>query len=474
MTPDTLDVPKHVAELRAAQPDWEALGVRGRVRWVRRYADWLLDNADRITEILASEGGKPLVEAKIEFAVPVDIIKYYARNAEKYLRPNHPAPPNLLNRAKRVTVTHRPYPVVAVITPWNFPLGLSLMDSIPALLAGAAVVVKPAPATPGAVRAAVEGWAEIGAPPVFSVIAEGDDAGRALVEEADYIQFTGSTEVGRKIAQRCGERLIPYGLELGGKDPAIVLADADLDHAARGIAWGALANAGQMCTSVERVYVLDTVHDEFLAKLTAHVRGLRRDSDVGPLVTEDQFALVSGQLDDARAAGARVMVGGGTDPERRWIEPTVLAEVDSTMACVCAETFGPLIPVIRVSSEDEAVAAANATDYGLSASIWTSDRRHGAHLAARLEAGAVNINDAHANIFYFTAPMDGWKNSGMGGRLGGAAGILKYTRPQTVTKPRVSVSYQRHLLWYPYTRKRTELVGRLLRALAATGRRRLG
>jgi betaine-aldehyde dehydrogenase len=254
MSANTTDVSKRVSELRVAQSEWEDIGAALRVRWVRQYANWLLDNADRLTESLVRECGKPLVEAKVEVTFPIDIIKYYCRQAEKCLRTTHLMPPNLLNSAKRVEVVHRPYPVVAVITPWNFPLGLSLLDAIPALLAGAAVAVKPSPQTPRTVQTAGEGWLEIGAPAVFTVITESDDAGRALVDEADYVQFTGSTATGRKIAQRCAERLIPCGLELGGKDPAIVLDDADVELAAHGIAWGALVNAGQMCTSVERVY----------------------------------------------------------------------------------------------------------------------------------------------------------------------------------------------------------------------------
>ncbi|MEU7766554.1 aldehyde dehydrogenase family protein [Nocardia sp. NPDC049190] len=472
MSSELIDVSKRVSELRVVQSDWESLGVTGRVRWVRRYANWLLDNADLLTELLVAECGKPLVEAKVEVTVPIDIIKYYCRQAEKSLRTRHPAPPNLLNAVKRVDVVHRPYPVVAVITPWNFPLGLSLLDAIPALLAGAAVVVKPAPATPHTVVAAVEGWAEIGAPAVFTVIAGDDDAGRALVDEADYVQFTGSTATGRKIAQRCAERLIPCGLELGGKDPAIVLADADVELAAHGIAWGALINAGQMCTSVERVYVVDPIYDSFVETLAGHVRSLRRDLDVSSLVTAEQFEVVSRHLADATASGARVLAGGGTEPAERWVEPTVLVDVDHTMTCLREETFGPLIPVVRVGDESEAVRLANATTYGLSASVWSRDIRHAERVAAQLDVGAVNINDVHANLFFFAAPMAGWKESGLGSRLGGADGIVKYCRPQTVTKPRAPLPLQRLLLWYPYTDFRTNLLGRTLRALAATGRRR--
>lgn len=471
--PDRPDrVSELVANMRAAQPSWEHAGVETRVRWLRRYAEWLLDNQERIVGALAADTGKPLVEARIEFTVPVDMIKYSARHAKRWLRPEHPAPPNLLNALKRATVTHRPYPLVAVITPWNFPLGLSLCDAIPALLAGAAVIVKPASATPHSVIAAIEGWAAIGAPPVFTVLHGPGATGAALVDAADYVQFTGSTEVGTEIARRCAERLIPCGLELGGKDPAIVLSDADLDLAARGIAWGALANAGQMCTSVERVYVEAAVYPEFVKKLTAQVDSLERGVDVAPLVTTEQFDVVSAQLKDAVASGAQITAGGGTDRSARWVQPTVLTGVDHTMTCVQEETFGPIIPVMPVADEDQAVTLANSSRFGLSASVWTRDKRRGHRIAARLDAGAVNINDSHANVFFFAAPMDGWKESGLGGRFGGATALLKYCRPQTITAARVAIPYQRYLLWFSYTRVSTALLGRIMRALAATGRRR--
>ncbi|NKX86835.1 aldehyde dehydrogenase family protein [Nocardia coubleae] len=465
-------MPNHVEQLRAAQREWEQSGVAARIHWLRRYAEWLLDNQDTIVAQLASEVGKPLIEAQIEFMVPIELINYLTGTTVRCLDAERVTPANLLGALKTATVTHRPYPVVAVITPWNFPLGLSLCDAIPALLAGAAVVVKPAPATPGSVITAVSGWGDIGAPPVFSVLAGDDTIGRALVDEVDYVQFTGSSRTGRAIAQRCGQRLIPCGLELGGKDPALVLADADLDHAARGIAWGALANAGQMCTSIERVFVEKPVFEQFVAKLAAHVDSLQEGRDLSALVTADQFDIVVEHLDQAVAAGASVVSGGGHDRSRRWVQPTVLIDVDPSMACMREETFGPLIPVLAVADEDEAVRLANDSDYGLSASVWSSDRARAERIAARLEAGAVNINDSHANVFLLSAPMHGWKQSGLAGRFGGRDAVLKYCRPQAVTAARIPLSYQRHLLWFPYSTAATAVLGRTLRVLAARGTRR--
>ncbi|WP_181063320.1 aldehyde dehydrogenase family protein [Nocardia nova] len=468
-----VDVPGLIGGLRAAQPAWEASGVAQRVRWLRRYADWLLDNEDRIVGLLAAEVGKPLVEARIEFTAPIELIKYLTGEAKRMVRTERPRSANTLGSLKSVTVAHRPYPVVGVITPWNFPLGLALCDAIPALLAGAAVVVKPAPATPDCVLTALEGWSEIGAPPVLSALFGGTEVGRALVEQVDYVQFTGSTATGRTIAAQCGDRLIPCALELGGKDPAVVLSDADVDFTARGIAWGALANAGQMCTSIERVFVEVSVFDEFVGKLAAHVSSLRKGRDIGSLATSEQVDVVIRHLDDAIAAGATVVCGGRYSRAARWVEPTVLIDVDPSMACLREETFGPLIPVMAVAGEDEAVRLANDSDFGLSASVWSRDRVRAQRVAARLEAGAVNINDSHANVFLLSAPMHGWKQSGLGGRFGGAQAVLKYCRPHAVTTARVPLPYQRHLLWFPYTDLGAAVVGRMMRALAATGIRRL-
>ncbi|MGV9408399.1 aldehyde dehydrogenase family protein [Nocardia sp. NPDC003693] len=468
----TVTVPWIVQDLRRRQPAWEQSGVAERAKWLRRYADWLLDNQEHLVRLLCAEVGKPLVEGRIEFTVVIDLIKHLTRHAENILSTEQRTPPNLLNAFKTVSVTHRPYPVIAVITPWNFPLGLSLCDAIPALLAGAAVTIKPAPATPCAVAAAVAGWNEIGAPAVFTAITGDNAAGAELVELVDFVQFTGSTATGKAIAARCAERLIPCGLELGGKDPALVLSDADLDWAARGIAWGALTNAGQMCTSIERVYVDADVHDAFVARLVEHVNTLRRDIDVAALVTTAQFDIVNAHLEQAIEAGARVVSGGGTDPATRWVEPTVLVDVSQDMACVREETFGPLIPIIKVRDTAHAVTLANDSVYGLSATVWSRNHARAREVAAQLHAGAVNINDAHANVFFLSAPMDGWKQSGIGGRFGTREAVLRYCRAQTVTESRFPLRYQQHLLWFPYQGPATEILGRTMRALAATGTRR--
>ncbi|MEU8899265.1 aldehyde dehydrogenase family protein [Nocardia sp. NPDC048505] len=468
-----------VESLRAAQPAWAELGPAGRAKWLLRWQDWLIDNAGRLTEVVRSETGKPRATAEIEAPAAVDLMKYWARNAERFLADDHPKPHNLLGKTKRLTTCYRPYPVVGVITPWNFPLLNPFFDALPALMAGAAVLVKPSEITPLSAVEIGRGWAEIGAPAVFSVVTGGGDTGRAVVDTADYIQFTGSTATGRKIAAACGERLVPCSLELGGKDPALVLADADLERAANGIAYGAMFNAGQVCISVERVYVEEPVYDEFVTKLTERVAALRQGddaqpytADIGAMATAAQRDIVQRHVEEALAAGARATVGGKPTGTGTFFEPTVLVDVDHTMSCLTEETFGPTIPVVRVADEDEAVRLANDSAYGLSATVWTGDKQRGERVARRLEAGAVNVNDAFANLFSFALPMGGWKDSGIGTRWGGAAGIRKYCRQQAITVPRLPTQ-QAEVTWFPASKLKSRAVIALLQGMAARGRRRI-
>ena len=381
---------------------------------------------------------------------------------------------------KRMITVYRPYPLVGVITPWNFPFVMPATDLIPALAAGAAVLLKPSEVTPLSAAELVRGWAEIGAPPVLAISTGRGDTGAAVVANVDCVHFTGSTATGRKIAVACAERLIPCSLELGGKDPAVVLADADLERAANGIAWGGMFNSGQVCVSVERVYVEEPVYDEFVAKLTDKVSRLNQGHDdrgyrfdVGAMATQTQRDLVARHVDEAVASGAQVTTGGKPTGVGTFFQPTVLTGVDHSMTIMSQETFGPTLPVVKVADEEEAIRLANDSNYGLSATVWTGDTARGERVARRLEAGAVNINDAMSNIFSFTLPMAGWKNSGVGSRNGGADGLLKYCRPQAITASRIPLQ-DRELLWYPYSRRRFRLALGLMRAGAAHGLRRIG
>ncbi|MEV6095569.1 aldehyde dehydrogenase family protein [Nocardia sp. NPDC051981] len=468
-----------VAALRAQQPAWEALGPDGRKEWLLKLQDWLVDNTDRLADVLQSETGKARVDSLIDPAFSVDLTGYYARRAAKFLADEHPSPHSPLARVKQLTTVFRPYQVVGVITPWNFPLAMPVIDVIPALAAGAAVILKPSEVTPLSAVELARGWREIGAPPVFEVVTGAGETGAAVVGNADYIQFTGSTATGRKIAVACTERMIPYSLELGGKDPAIVLADADLDRAAHGIAFGGLFNAGQVCISVERVYVEAPVYDEFLAKLTAAVKevrqgvdGRRPRYDMGALANENQAQIVQRHVEEALEAGARVTTGGKRTGVGTLFEPTVLADVDHTMTCMTEETFGPTLPVMKVADEAEAIRLANDSIYGLSASVWSGDKDRAERVARQLNAGAVNINDVFANMFSFALPMGGWGLSGTGARWGGANGVRKYCRQQAITKP-ILPTQTKEPLWFPYSPAKLTIAMGAMRAAGTRGLRRI-
>lgn len=467
-----------VRELRTHQPGWEALGPRGRAAWLRKLRDWLLDNESELIDQVQAETSKPRAEALLEVMLVCDAINYYAGRAHKFLADEHPRPHGLLTAAKKLTKVYRPYPVVGVITPWNFPLMVPGMDAVPALLAGAAVVIKPSEVTPLSGLALARGWQEIGAPRVLTCVTGAGATGAAVVDTVDMVQFTGSTRTGRAIAARAAERLIPCSVELGGKDPAIVLADADLTRAANGIAWGGLVNSGQACISVERVYVEAPVYDQFIALLTERVSAVRQglddgssSADMGALATDQQVEIVRSHVEGAVAAGATAATGGKVTGSGAFFEPTILLDVDHSMACMREETFGPTIPVMKVADEEEAIRLANDSEYGLSATVWTTDRRRAKAIARRLEAGSVNINDAYTNLFCLPLPHGGWKNSGLGSRLGGAQGLRKYCRQQAITTPRIPTT-KAELTWYPYSARRGRNVAKVLRLLTARGVRR--
>lgn len=479
-----VDGPEAVAakarELRLFQPEWEAMGARGRKPWLLKFQDWILDNADHITDVLQSETGKARAEATIEAPLSADLLKYWAGNAEAFLADRHPKPHSPLGKTKRLTTVHHPYPVVGMIIPWNFPFLNAGLDGIPALAAGASLLLKPSEVTPLSAVEFARGWTEIGAPPVLALVNGYADTGAAVIANSDCVHFTGSTATGRKVAVACAERLIPYSLELGGKDPAVVLADADLERAANGIVWGGMFNSGQVCVSVERVYVEAPVYDDFVAKLTEKVGRLRQGHDdagcrfdVGAMATAAQRDIVARHVEDAVAGGARVTTGGRPTGVGTFFQPTVLADVDHSMACITEETFGPTLPVVKVADEEEAIRLANDSRYGLSATVWTGDNARGERVARRIEAGAVNVNDALANGFSFALPMPGWKNSGIGSRSGGPDGLLKYCRPQAITVPRVPIQ-ARELLWFPYSKRKARIAAGVIRAAAARGVRRAG
>ncbi len=468
-------------QLRAAQPAWEALGPRERSAHLLRWLDWLLDNERRLLTLVQRETGKSWADASLEMSVAVDVINYFTSNAEVFLQDRNVKPAGPANAVRRLRVQARPYQLVGLITPWNGPLAGPMMDVVGALVAGAAVVSKPSEVTPLTWREVVRGWREeIGAPPVLAAVTGDGATGQAVVDAVDMVMFTGSVRTGRAIAVRCAQRLIPCSLELGGKDAMIVLADADLERAAKAAVWGGMTNSGQACISVERVYVESPVYDRFVELVTDQVAALRQGTDtpgsyttdIGAMVTGAQLDIVADHVADAVANGARVLTGGQR-AEGNCFQPTVLVDVDHSMRCMREETFGPTLPIMRVADEDEAIALANDSEYGLSSSLWTSDRARADRLSRRIEAGSVSVNNALVATFQLPIPMGGWKSSGMGARFGGAHGVLKYCRQQSVVEEKFSLKSEP--LWYPVVPAKSRFMSRAVRFLGAHDwRRKLG
>lgn len=474
------DVAVAAARVRSAQPAWEAIGPAGRARVLARWGDWVADHREEIEAFLVAETGKAPSEAAVEVPGVLNVLQYFGRRGERFLRARRIRPDTLLSAVKRASITYKPYPVVGVISPWNYPVFLSFVDAIPALVAGCAVIIKPAEATPLAVERIFAGWQETGAPDVLGVVHGSGDTGGELIDVVDYVQFTGSVRTGQAVMSRAARRTIPVALELGGKDPMLVLDDADVKRAANAAVWGAMFNAGQTCVSVERVYVCDPVYDQFVELVTERVRALRIGSassgssaDVGAMIDDRQCAVVEQHITQAIDAGARVVVGGRRrDGLGSFFEPTVLVDVDHSMLCMTDETFGPLLPVMRVANEDEAVRLANESPYGLSASVWSTNGDRALRVADRLDAGAININDVLSNVGSGTWPMGGWKSSGVGSRLGGAHGVRKYCRERIVLEPRLPVR-RSEPNWYSSSERTRRLAMQVLLVYANRGRRRL-
>src|SRR4051812_27315752 len=474
---------KQVAEMatkaRAAQPGWEALGFDGRARILRRAQKWLVDNQERVIDTIVSENGKTYEDALLaEVSYGAAAFGFWAKQAPNYLADEKVRSSSPFVLGRKLLVRYAPVGVVGVIGPWNYPLSNSFGDCIPALAAGNSVMLKPASITPLTSLLMEEMLRECGMPEnVYNVcIGAGSSVGDALIDAVDAVMFTGSTEVGKKVMERASKTLTPVALELGGKDPMIVLSDADLERAANGAVHYSMQNGGQTCISVERVYVEEPVYDQFVAKVEEKMSALRQGTpggagsvDIGAITSPPQVDLIDRHVKDAVEKGARVLVGGKRgNGQGDFYEPTLLVDVDHTMECMTEETFGPTLPVMKVRDADEAVRLANDSPYGLAASVWTKDAAKGEQVARKVEAGAVCINDAQINYVALELPMGGWKASGLGSRHG-AGGIRKYTKQQTILVTRFAPKRDMHML--PYKGLTTKLVGRLLKLLYGRGKR---
>jgi acyl-CoA reductase-like NAD-dependent aldehyde dehydrogenase len=441
---DAADVPTIAAGLRATQREWEQRGPDGRATVLARFAVWLSEHRGEIEELLIKETGKSAVDAAQEVPMLIMILSYYIKMMAKALEPEKRPAALPFMAIKKITVHYRPRAVVGIIAPWNYPVANALMDGLGALAAGCAVLLKPSERTPLTAEVLRRGWLESGAPDVFAVVQGARAVSEAVIDNADYIQFTGSSATGSKVMERAARRLTPVSLELGGKDPMIVLEDADVDLAAHAAVWGAMFNAGQTCVSVERVYVLEQVYDQFVDAVVRDVQALQVGAGeghcFGALIDEQQLAVTERHVRDAVAAGARALTGGRrTTTSGSFYPPTVLVDVDHSMTCMTEETFGPTLPIMKVSSVSEAVRLANDSEYGLSASVFSKDFDRAKDVALQLDCGAVNINDVITNLMCTTAPMGGWKTSGIGARFGGADGLRKFCRVETVVAPRTNL-----------------------------------
>jgi acyl-CoA reductase-like NAD-dependent aldehyde dehydrogenase len=472
------EVKQLAVRARAAQPAWEALGFEERGKVLRRAQKWVTDNSERIIATIVSETGKTYEDAQLaEIMYAAAAFGFWAKEAPSFLADEPMKSANPMLTGKKLIVRYRPVGLVGVIGPWNFPLTNSFGDCIPALAAGNAVILKPSEVTPLTSLLMAEGLRECGLPEGVFQVATGDGStGGALVDEVDFIMFTGSTRTGRKVMERAAQTLTPVGLELGGKDPMIVLADADVERAANAAAYYAMNNGGQVCISVERVYVEAPVYEDFVAKVTDKVRALRQGQpsgpgsvDVGAVTFAPQLDIIDAHVQDAVAKGARVLTGGkaGAGPGR-FYEPTVLVDVDHSMTCMTEETFGPTLPIMKVPDVEEALRLANDSPYGLQASVWTKDVHRGEQLARRVEAGAVCVNDAQMNYTALELPMGGWKFSGLGTRHG-AGGIRKYAQMQTLLVTRFAGKKDPHM--FPYSARKTRLFGRFVKLLYGRGKR---
>lgn len=430
------DVHAAVMRARAAQPGWAALGVKARIRLLCRWADSLWREPDPLLDIICAETGKTRLSAFNELFVVDNTLAYYRYHGPRLLRPQTRRV--LFPVFQWARVHYKPHGVAGFITPWNFPYLLAFCDVIPALIAGNTAVIKPSELTPFTAHYGVDRMHKAGIPAdVVQIVDGAGETGAALVEQVDYLAFTGSTAVGRKVAARAAERLIPYSLELGGNDPLIVLRDADLDQAVAGTLIGAMENAGQACTSVERVYVEAAIYEAFLERLQARAADLKLgtgyDDHVGSLKNERELLRTEAHIDDAVRKGARLLVGGKRRPDLGplFFEPTILVGVDHSMAVIQAETFGPLVAVMPVADAAEAVRLANDTPYGLSGGLYTRDLQLGERLALQMDSGDVSINRPLSIWGAPAAPMGGQKTSGSG-RRNGPEGLRRFVASQTI------------------------------------------
>jgi len=463
------EVKEAVLKARQAQPAWASLSYRQRARIILRARELMLAERDELALLISQETGKPVAEAiSMELVPTLDAMHYFAHAAADLLRPQKIDIGQYGLMGRSSSIVFRPLGVIGIISPWNFPLATPADEVVMALMAGNAVVLKPSELTPLIALKLGDIFTQAGLPPGLLNIATGDGStGRALVDaRVDKIMFTGSVATGKRVAEAAAKYLTPVVLELGGKDPMIVLEDADLENAARAAVWGAFANSGQACASVERCYVQESIAPKFIEQVVTETRSLKQglgtdtDIDVGAMSNENQLQIVADHVNDAKQRGAKVLAGGQRASNRAGLfyEPTVLTNVDHDMTIMRDETFGPVLPVMTFKTEDEAIKLANDSIYGLTASVWTKNISKGRRIAERIDAGTVMVNEVVYTHGIAQTPWGGIKNSGYG-RTHGRMGLLELVHPQHIHVNRVS--FLPDLWWFRYSAQASRLFGGL-------------
>ena len=463
------DVAAAIAKARAAQPAWAATSMKEREAIVQRALRIVLESQDEIIDTVVAETGKARTDAmSMEIFSVADQLCYYAKNAGKFLKPHKRKVHGLLGLMKQLRIVYKPLGVVGLITPWNGPFVLVMNQATQAILAGNTVVAKGSEVTPFSARLAEDIFRQAGLPEgVLQVLLGDGETGAAIVQGGvDKISFTGSVATGRKVAQACAGQLIPCTLELGGNDAMIVCADADLDRAADGAWVGSCMNTGHYCCGTERIYVVKEVYDEFLKLVLEKGKQLRQgpqhgwEEDVGAVFWDRQMTIIEAHVEDARSKGANILMGGRRNPDLPglYYEPTVITEVDNSMDIMVLETFGPILCIQKVDSEEEALALANDSEFGLNGNVWTRDKEKGYNLATAIDTGSCSVNDMAMSYGIPAAPFGGKKNSGIG-QVNGKKGMRGYCHEMPIVIDRFGGKMQNG---YPYSAKSAEGMKKLM------------
>ncbi|NUP05850.1 MAG: aldehyde dehydrogenase family protein [Polyangiaceae bacterium] len=464
-----------VDRARRAQVAWGALTVEDRCKRVLRFRDAIVDREEELTDLLSRETGKPLQEALVhEVSATATVATYFAKKGPEILAPRD-VPLALLKHRKAV-LHYVPRGVVACITPWNFPFYMPFRDIFLALIAGNAVVLKPSEVTPLIALKAKDLWDQCGMPAdLFQVVTGYGPTGAAVIDAGvNFVVFTGGVATGRRVAAACGERLIPCVMELGGKAPLVVCRDADVELAARGAVFGGFSNAGQVCISVERVYAHKDVADALTKRMTELTKGLRvgdpssRSVDVGAIIFPKQIEVAEDHIKDAVSKGAKVLAGGKrVQSTGQFFEPTLLGDCNHSMTVMTEEIFGPIVPIMKVDSDEEAVRLANQSHLGLNAYVFTKDRDYGERIAQRIEAGSVLVNDVLTNGGCPETPFGGIKQSGFG-RVMGDDSLREMCDVRHVNVERVGIGSD-NPMWFPYSDKGLSLARKATKLLFGGG-----